>query len=45
MVYAVTVGAGKRLFAETSGTKRLELAEANTAGDGIHILVCRPQTR
>jgi dihydrofolate reductase len=45
MVYPVIVGAGKRLFADTSGTKRLELAEANTVGDGIHILVYRPQTR
>jgi hypothetical protein len=45
MVYPVTVGAGKRLFAEASGTKRLELAEANTVGDGMHILVCRPKTR
>ena len=39
MVYPVIVGAGKRLFAETSGTKRLQLAEAKTVGDGIHILV------
>jgi dihydrofolate reductase len=43
MVYPVIVGAGKRLFAETSGTKRLELAEAKTVGDGIHILVYRPK--
>ena len=42
MVYPVIVGAGKRLFAETSGTKRLQLAEAKTVGDGIHILVYRP---
>lgn len=42
MVYPVVVGAGKRLFAETSGTKRLQLAEAKTVGDGIHILVYRP---
>ena len=41
MVYPVIVGAGKRLFAETSGTKRLQLAEAKTVGDGIHILVYR----
>jgi dihydrofolate reductase len=42
MVYPVIVGAGKRLFAQTSGTKRLRLAEAKTVGDGIHILVYRP---
>ena len=41
MVYPVIVGAGKRLFAETSATKRLQLAEAKTVGDGIHILVYR----
>ena len=29
-VYPVIVGAGKRLFAETSATKRLRLAEAKT---------------
>jgi dihydrofolate reductase len=45
MVYPVIVGASKRLFAETSGTKRLQLAEAKTVGDGIHILVYRPSTR
>jgi len=42
MVYPVIVGAGKRLFAGTSGTKRLQLAETKTVGDGIHILVYRP---
>jgi dihydrofolate reductase len=42
MVYPVIVGAGKRLFDATSATKRLELAEARTVGDGIHILVYRP---
>ena len=42
MVYPVIVGAGKRLFAATSGTKRLQLVEAKTVGDGIHILVYQP---
>jgi dihydrofolate reductase len=42
MVYPVVVGAGKRLFAGTSGTKRLRLVDAKTVGDGIHILVYRP---
>jgi dihydrofolate reductase len=45
MVYPVIVGAGKRLFAETSGTKRLQLVEAKTVGDGIHILIYRPSER
>ena len=38
-VYPVIVGAGKRLFAETSATKRLRLTEAKTVGDGVHILI------
>ena len=33
------VGAGKRLFTETSNTKRLRLAGARTVGDGVHILI------
>ena len=37
-VYPVIVGAGKRLFGETSGTKGLRLAEARPAGD-IQILI------
>ena len=36
-VYPVIVGAGKRLFSETSATKRLRLAEARTVGD-VHLL-------
>jgi dihydrofolate reductase len=39
LVYPVVVGAGKRLFAETSRTKRLRLAETRTFGDGVHLLV------
>ena len=34
-VYPVIVGAGKRLFSDTSQTKRLRLAEARTVGDGF----------
>jgi dihydrofolate reductase len=45
MVYPVVVGAGKRLFGETSGTKRLQLVETRTVGDGINILVYRPADR
>jgi len=36
-VYPVIVGAGKRLFSETSTTRRLRLAEARTVGD-VHLL-------
>jgi dihydrofolate reductase len=38
-VYPVIVGAGKRLFGETSATKRLRLSSAKIVGDGIHILI------
>jgi dihydrofolate reductase len=39
MVYPVIVGAGKRLFGDTSATKQLRLADARTFEDGIHVLV------
>jgi dihydrofolate reductase len=39
MVYPVVVGAGKRLFAGTSGAKRLQLVRTKTFGDGVHLLV------
>jgi dihydrofolate reductase len=39
MVFPVVLGAGKRLFGETSDKKRLELAETRTVGDGVVILI------
>jgi dihydrofolate reductase len=42
MVFPVVLGAGKRLFGETSDKKALELAESKTVGDGVAILVYRP---
>jgi|SRR4051794_26409010 len=36
-VYPIVVGAGKRLFGETTATKRLRLADAQTFGD-VHFL-------
>jgi dihydrofolate reductase len=41
MVFPVVVGAGKRLFGDTGGTKRLRLADSRTVGDGIAILIYR----
>ena len=38
-VYPVVVGAGKRLFGDTSATKGLRLTDAKTVGDGIQILL------
>jgi dihydrofolate reductase len=42
MVYPVIVGAGKRLFTETTAKKNLRLVETKTFNDGIHVLVYRP---
>jgi dihydrofolate reductase len=39
MVYPVVLGAGKRLFGETSDKKPLKLVESQPVGDGIVILV------
>ena len=38
MVFPVVLGAGKRLFGDTSDKKRLQLTDSKTAGDGITIL-------
>jgi dihydrofolate reductase len=42
MVFPAVVGAGKRLFGDTGGTKRLRLVDARTVGDGVAILIYRP---
>ena len=39
MVFPVVLGAGKRLFGETSDKKRLRLTESRTIGDGVAILI------
>jgi dihydrofolate reductase len=39
MVFPVLLGAGKRLFGETSDKKRLRLRESKVVGDGVAILV------
>ena len=41
MVFPIVIGSGKRLFAGTSGTKRLQLAESRSVGDGVVISVYR----
>jgi dihydrofolate reductase len=45
MVYPVVLGAGKRLFGETSDKKRFQLAESRTIGDGVTTFVYRPAAR
>jgi dihydrofolate reductase len=39
MIFPVVLGTGKRVFGETSDTKRFRLANSKTVGDGVAILV------
>jgi len=39
MIFPVVLGAGRRLFGETSDKKRFQLAESRTVGDGVVILI------
>jgi dihydrofolate reductase len=39
MVFPVVLGSGKRLFAETTDKKRLQLVDSRVVGDGVTILV------
>jgi dihydrofolate reductase len=42
MVFPVVLGAGKRLFGETSDKRRLRLTDSRTVGDGVEILTYEP---
>jgi dihydrofolate reductase len=42
MVFPVALGAGKRLFGETSAKKPLRLTDSKVVGDGVAILVYEP---
>jgi dihydrofolate reductase len=42
MVFPVVLGAGKRLFGETSDTKPLRLTRSQVVGDGVAIMVYEP---
>jgi dihydrofolate reductase len=42
MVFPVVLGAGKRLFGETSDKRPLRLTRSQTVGDGVTILVYEP---
>ncbi len=44
MVFPVVLGAGKRLFGETSDKRLLKLTESRTVGDGVTIQVYEPAT-
>jgi dihydrofolate reductase len=39
MVFPIVLGAGRRLFGETSDKKTLHLSDSKTVGDGVTILV------
>jgi dihydrofolate reductase len=43
MVFPVVLGSGKRLFGETSDKKPLQLVDSKTVGDGVAILIYRPE--
>ena len=42
MIYPVVLGAGERLFGETSDKKPMRLVDTQTVGDGIAILTYEP---
>ncbi len=42
MVYPVVLGAGKRLFGETSDKKPLRLVDSKVVGDGVTVLTYQP---
>jgi hypothetical protein len=39
MIYPVVLGTGKRLFAEASDKRRLQLEDTKVLGDGVVLLV------
>src|SRR4051795_5000875 len=42
MVFPVVLGAGRRLFGETSEKKSLRLTDSQTVGDGVEVLTYQP---
>jgi dihydrofolate reductase len=44
MVFPVVLGAGKRLFGETSDKHSLRLTDSKTVGDGVTIQIYEPRT-
>ena len=42
MVFPLVIGAGKRLFGQTSGKRRMQLRDARTVGDGVAIQIYQP---
>jgi dihydrofolate reductase len=42
MVFPIVLGTGKRVFGETSDSKKFRLAESNVVGEGVQTLVLEP---
>jgi dihydrofolate reductase len=42
MIYPFVVGAGERLFGETSGVKPMHLVDTRTVGDGLAFVTYQP---
>jgi dihydrofolate reductase len=42
MIFPIVLGKGKRLFGETSGKRRMVLAESRTVGEGVTLATYRP---
>jgi hypothetical protein len=42
MIYPLVLGAGKRVFGETTDKKTLRLVDSKTVSDGIVILIHAP---
>jgi hypothetical protein len=42
MIYPIVLGAGERLFGETSDKKPLRLVDTRTVGDSIALLTYEP---
>jgi dihydrofolate reductase len=42
MIYPFVLGAGERLFGETSGKKSIRLVDTRTVGDGLAFLTYQP---
>jgi dihydrofolate reductase len=39
MIFPVVLGTGKRVFGETTNTKRFRLTDAKTVGDGVAVMI------
>jgi dihydrofolate reductase len=45
MVFPVVLGAGKRIFGETTDKKKLTLSDSKVVGDGVLVLIYKPAAK